>query len=766
MGDEKTPKRSTLQTAEWGGANRSEHKMNGIAISRQDRETGQKNFSRYLFFGELGGVFLSEVIVILLAMQMEANNLQLGYLAASGYFTGIAMLLTPSFFGGLRLVSAAWLLAALQALCALPYLLAGWFYYGYPTMSSWILLGGVTAYTIMRNFNRPLQREVPCLLLRNDQSETVPARWTHQTNPVRICAYLVIALLLGLKIWSESKTLLLVVLAGILISLTATMFLRRIPLEERVSPSSSGAARALLEEIWRKENLPPALLYCGTVALLVMSPFLLPLFRYQAGMPTGMLALFAALAAAAVPAAEKILPRVSARTGRHLPTYCGSLIIAAGIALALLPEWTNWAIWLALGVIMIMALTALTMQTARLVLQRIASDNRSGALSILNFAAAWIALITGLTAGRCADSQLFHILRLPNNYSCILLAMAIIAAVMTIYCFFFLREPPQPTAPAIHKLLLSTENLKVFLLEEQLGEAPRDYHREKLIMFPRSDTTADLAAKEIRRRLQTTQAEVKDDLLRALFFHPRQEILEELLAEAADRDSWCRDSALFALGAYHDSRGEQVLLQVYHNENDDYLRAIAAQSLARIGYSGDLTSDLNSILQDTQHHNVKTTATLLVAMILSDRNGTFLSDLIGISRLRDSESFRQPAYNLIAQRLGGEPGLDHFFYLERQQSGLGSEELLEENGDLPEFMDAGDALRGWLSEPDYPSIMVWCRKQTTLIALHDHLAQLGNGIARGTEYKPSKTDAIAMLYFTALMLRRHHAGQTRFNWQR
>lgn len=741
--------------------------MSTLAFSRRDRETGWQSYRRYLAGSTVGRVLLSETIVILLAMQLEANNLQLGYLAAAGYFTGIAMLLTPSFFGGLRRVLVCRLLLVLETLCVLSYFLAVWIDYRSTSVAVWVLLAGFTGLSVMRNFAQPLRQVLPQRLLLPESSKAVLPGLNRQTGAILIGGNLLAVMMLSFGAWSETRTLLTLALIGAAGNLAAVFSLHGLAGEERIFDAGGGAVRSLLEELRRRAILPSALLYCGAVAVLVLSYFLLPLFRYQSGMPLGWIMFFATVAAGTAVAAGKLTPWSMHKLNiRQLLAVTGVPLAAAGVTLALLPEWVPWTVWLAVGAVLVLAQQVLVLLTARLVRRLMPAGNPTGVLSMLNFAAAVIALLAGLSAGRCADSQLFHMLHLPNPYSAIFLMIAGLATVMAVYGFFFLREPLTVTSTDVDWLLLSTDHLTMFQLAELPGEEPSAGLPDQLVLTARSDITAVLSADEIRRRLKTAQLEVKNDLLCSLFFHPRQELIEELAAEAADGDSWCRESALFALGAYHDARGEQVLLHAYHNEPDAYLRSVAAKSLARIGYIGELPTELNRLIGEPQHDNVRTTVNLIVARLLTDREGDCLTELFPLAHRRTGDAFRQQVYILFSRRLGGRPGLEHFFDLENLQSGKGTAELLVETADQPEFVAAGDALRGWLSEPDYPSIMEWCKKQTGLLALSGHLAKLGTGLVRGLDVSPGKSDAVAALYFTWLMLHCHRLGQDRFTWKR
>lgn len=739
--------------------------MNNIAVSRADRVAGLRYYTEHIIINEIGYNFLADTLIVLLAMQLGANNTQLGYLAATVYITGIAILLVPSFFGGLRLITAYWWLWLARGLCCLPYFLAGWLHGDYPGLALWVLLGAYTGFSLFRNFAWPMKQALEKILVPAEESGRVLSKISMAMNFAKLFANLVSFTLLAVGWLNDIKGLLLLSAAGIIINSIAAGRLRRIAVHERIESRSSNAVRALVEEARKTECIPAVVMYCGCIAIIILSSFVLPLFRNLAGMPMTWIFVYAMLSTGAMILAGKLMKIFSDRIGGRplLVIGCG-LLSADSLLLMFLPPATPWVVWILIGTIMMFLQTMLTLLVGRLVLRSIPPENKIGFTSILNFAAAVIAIIVGLAAGRCADSQLFHLLHLPNNYSAGFIMLSVLALAMTIYCAVFLSDEGAVSLRGMHKLFLSPGNLKAFLLLDRLGESTSNMLKEKLLLLQVSYTASGLATGEIRRRLKNPMIDPKDDMLRSLFFFPRPELLPELLAEVEDRDSWWRETAIFTLGAYPDPRSAAALLQVYRTESYPYLRSIAAKSLARIGNT-ELLPELRQMLFERQGLNVKTVVNLVIAVSLMDSAGELLSQIRRLAALRNSEEFRQHIFVIFSRRIGWEPGMEHFLYLENLHEGSGVRELLAEVIDDIEFADNRKELAQWWDNQDFNAVAGWCRSMLSKFEFTGHLRQLELGLSTDTASGPGKTETMAIMYFSYLIVKSHRRGVKSFHWK-
>lgn len=739
--------------------------MSSCFISRVDRENGIRYYLRHVATSEIGYNFLADTLILLLAIQLGANNLQLGYLTATVYITGLSIIIVPQLFGGLPIITAYWIVWAARGLCGLSYFAAGYLHSSSPTAAIWMLLAGYTAFSLLRNFAWPMKQSLEKILVPTENPGRTLSKINIAMNYGKLAACAASFILLYLGILNGIPGLLTLTAVGIIFSLWSALILRNIKVTETVGRSGAGAGRMLLE-LTKRRHFAAIILYCGNVAAIILCGFIVPMLKKLAHMPNSYVFLFALLSAAAMILAAKIMKIFSDKIGtRPLLVISFSALALIAAALPFFSTKTPWTVITAAGVAIMFIQTCLTLLISRLVLKSIPANNKVGFTSLLNFTAALVAIITGLGAGASADSNIHsRLLHLDNPYSPNFIILAALAAALAAYCAAFLRERRSVPILDACKLFLSPENLKAILLLNQLEDPLEDRLKEKLIVMNISYSASGLATEEIRRRLKNPLIDPRDDLLRSLFFFPRPELLDLLLAEASDRDSWWRETALFTLGAYPGERTEKLLLNIYNTETYPYLKSIVAKSLARIGNRQLLPELRSKLFEANPTLNIKTVVNLVISISLMDASGASLGEIWRIAGLRDSEKFRQHIFVIFSRRIGLEPGLEHFFYLENLAPGGGVRELLAETAGETPFAASYHHLAEAFAL-DFHKIGPWCVNTLNETSLEHHLDALASGIRQYADKLSHRGEAIAMLYFTFVCVKNARLKRHSFNWK-
>lgn len=738
--------------------------MNSAVLSRADRNAGIELYRRFLVYTEAGYTFLAESVILLLAIQLGAGNMQLGYLASITYTSGVLVILVPSLFAGMRIVSAFWVLWLIRGLCCLLYFAAAAFS-EMPDLALWLLLAGYGAYAVLRNLAWPLKQTLEKILIPDESAGRVLASLNVSMNYGKLAAALLCFFLLASGLFSGLNGLLFLSAVGIFFNSCSALCIRRIPAGDSVE-SSGGIIGHLIDELKRWKSFPYLLLYCGSVVLSVLIAFIIPLFKSSCGMSMSAIFLFGVFGTLSMILAGKLVKVFSDRTGsRPLLIPCFIFMAAASFIFAFAVLRLHTVLLFVAGVGIVFVQTSIQLLISRLIVRHTPSCRRLGFTSFINLAAAVCSIVAGIAAGASADSELYKSMYLLSPYSMVFIGISIIAALLALASLFILKDTKALELDKACRLFLSTDNLRAFMLLDRLNDPMPDKLKEKVILMNISYTASGLAAEEIRRRLKNPLIDPKDDLMRSLFFFPRPELLEDILAEASDRTSWWRESAIFTLGAYPDKRSEKCLMDVYRNESYPYLRSSAAKSLARIGCV-EILPELRETLYSRRGLNVKTMVNLIISISIMDRAGCCLSEIWKMALLEpDSEKFSQHVYIVFSRRIAWASGLEDFFFAENIERGSGLRELINEIVSADEFRSAYEQLVSWTDKREFGALSDYCQKQLKAVSLSGHLKYLADGIITYQGTPRHSSEAMALLYFTYIVLVYQKSGANSFVWK-
>jgi hypothetical protein len=313
------------------------------------------------------------------------------------------------------------------------------------------------------------------------------------------------------------------------------------------------------------------------------------------------------------------------------------------------------------------------------------------------------ALVAGVAGGYLADLGQGDI-NAAHSYSFSFWAMAACAIANAVLCVQ-LRDPGSMSVRETLAILSSSRNLRSFI-DIAMLDLVRDPVRRQGFLLSLESSESSLATNELRQRLQSPLPREKERLLNSLFFHPRPELCDAIIAEAEDPASFNREHALFALGAYPGANSERALRSALAAV-DPLISAIAAKSLARIGCTDHLPAVRERVRNEQSPVCV---VHLLVALGTADTTHDYLADAFARASGASSERFSQTVLVVLADVCEMTPPLAEFFHKENlDHDGGGFSDLLEECRERQPFLSAAETLQADFEAGRFAAIRSWCR---------------------------------------------------------
>jgi hypothetical protein len=313
----------------------------------------------------------------------------------------------------------------------------------------------------------------------------------------------------------------------------------------------------------------------------------------------------------------------------------------------------------------------------------------------------------------------------------------------------FLRDHGSLSIKDTVAILFSTRNLKAFLDIYQLNMTDDPLKRSS-ILFSIGQSATTIATDEMQRILRHPLSSEKSGVLKSLFEYPRPALLEDLIREAQNQDSYNRREAIFALGAYPDPCVERLLIPLL-DDPSARIRSTAAKSLARIGN----TDCLETILRHAgdSSRDLWITMNYWIAISIMDQEGRYLEGLFQHPVLQQGANASQTFLALAAKMLSCEPALADFYQEENLHPSTGMKLFLEDAKQLQPFLSHATQLARQYAQGGYDNIWQWCRD---LVEEHDvekPLCYLQQSIVMLDAKEITKEHALALLYFTYQVLK-------------
>ncbi len=685
--------------------------------------------------------------IYLMALYFGANNTQIGYLSSMLHVSGLILLFLPRMLAGQNIVRvqfSAWLLRGIA--CFLFVLVL--FFEG--PVNVYIIMGVYTLYCIARTVGVAMGAPVQRMLTTSATMGTLVVSSSARNQSTRLLALFLSFLLLSIQQMSELVGLLILEALGIFANTMAALQLKKVPCRERIEyQPGRNIAVILIESLKHRERALTMAIRWLFLSETIIFAFIVPFLRKVMGFPSNIIFVYTIISAFATISASYFLKPFVDRIGSKPLLMMASFLLAAlAIIWSILPLSIPRIVIFALGFVTGFFLHMSMLLVSRLILQTLPGKDKIGYTSTINFFSAILSLVIGLSAGLVADFGERVMLPGFNAFGLTFLMATVLALTIGILCAF-LKDSGSLSVKETINIFFSTRNLKAFLDIYQFNVTENPLKKKSILLAIEHSNTS-VATDEIQRIIRHPLSAEKGEVIKSLFENPRPTLLDDLIREALDRNSYHREAAVFALGAYPDKRVEKALMTLL----DDpalQIRSTAAKSLARIGNTSCL--EKIQVLATEPSNDLWATMNYFIAMSIIDRNGTYLKHLFGKIVDRQGPSFEQTMFSLAAKMLESTPVLADLYQEENLVSNAGFKRLLEDSKQLEPFLQHSNTLCEQFSQGRYQEIWEWCRKLLAQQNVDGPYAYLRQSISTHTLQAVNKEKTLAAVYFTYQILK-------------
>ena len=716
-------------------------------LSASERAEGLRHYLRFSTFNGLGFSFVGTTQIYLLALYFGATNTQIGYLSSMLQVSGLALLFIPRLLAGQSIVDIlfkSWLFRGFVCLLYASVLVLD----GQPAVYTIMII--YTLFCVVRTVGVAVSPPVQRMLSSPSAPGEVVVKSSTRFQITRLGSLFVSFLLLSLKQFGELTGLLFLQVLGMMFNTLASLQVRHIPCREKVEYTKGRNIFVILRDtLQQRERAFTLLVRLHTVALMVMTAFVIAFLRKALLFPSNMIFIYTIIETLATITAGYVLKPFADRVGsKPLLMMASFFLTAMGIVWGVLPVSISWSIIFFMGFLTRFLVHTSFLLVSRLVLKSMPVKESLGYTSMINFFTALISLGIGLFGGMLADFGAIFTLSGFNSFGFSFLLFSAVALLNGLFSTF-LRDHGSLSLRDTVGILFSTRNLKAFLDIYQLNMT-EDPLKRKSILFSIGQSTTSLATDEMQRILKHPLSPEKAEVLRSLFANPRPALLDDLIYEAQKPDSHNRREAIFALGAYPEPRVEQLLLPLL-DDPSVHIRSTAAKSLARAGN----TSALDKILHQAKDPTLDlwNSMNYFIAISIMDRQGSYLAGLFQHPVLKQGTSASQAFFSLSARMLDFEPSLGDLYQKENLQGTQGLRFLLEEAKQLQPFLKHGKQLARYYAQEDYQAIWRWCQELLEGSHAEEPLCHLRQSILTQNSGTFTKEETLATVYFSYQLLK-------------
>ncbi len=718
-------------------------------LSSTERERGARAYQAHALFNGAGFTFLADTTIALMAVGLGATNTQLGFLSSAIHLSGFVLPFVPVLFAGMNIANVyfyTWLARGLVCLFyfAVPFLNPG------PGLT--LLLGVYTAFSLTRAFGAAMAGPVQRALTTRATLGVLLARLSVRFNVSALGARIVGAAILRVPALAGMAGLMVLEACGVVTNTISALYLRRLGVRDRVERTGgAGVLSTFAANIRRPGVLNALLLHWTTILGGIMLSFVVPFLKRTAMLSDSRVFAYTIGGTLSAIAAAQLVTPFADRLGSAT-----LLVLSYGASAALAMVWVfvppSLALWwyVGLGAATVFCMSVGGLAVSRVLVSSMPESNRVGYTSMYSFAGALVALVGGLLGGVLTDLGANVVLPLAHAYS---FAFAAASALLLTAALVGLRtrSSGEGTVRDAAGILLSPRNLRDFLDLYQL-DTTRDPAKRESILAAIEQSDTDLATAEIGNRLKSPQTADRERALKSLFSHPRPELVSEIIAEASDRHSYLRSTALFALGAYRTPETERALLEAL-DDPDPVVQSSAAKSLARIGD----TTTLVHVDERAQTPDLPVICRInyAIALCLMDPAGSHLERLFAMAPPELGYRGSQAVLSTYARFLEMAPLLSDFLHQENIERGTGMAQLLEEARELPEFLSFEPEGLELYQAGYHPAVWTWCRDQLSSrrARLSGPSLSLANAVRDWDLKRVDDTNTVACVYFTYQILK-------------
>ncbi len=721
-------------------------KQRTIYLSRSERRIGGHYYLQFASLNGLGATLLGTTSATLLAIHFNAGNVELGIISAMMYSTGIILLAVPRLFRGknvVKVASWAWLS---RGILSLPYG-ALLFLKGKTAVA--LILGLYAIFCICRTVGVAMLATIQKrLTVSRTQSELV-FRNASSFQGTQIIARFAGYIILSLKNLTELTGLLIQPALGIIANTLAALSLRKIPNRTRVDYVKGENIFTILK---RSMALPQKrrilLLRWIALAQVILFAMATPFLRRSAGLNSASIFMFTIAGSMGSFISSFALRPVSSRSGNR-PLMFFSAIPCALLFLfwTFIPATLSLAAYAVAGFITIFFLNAVNLAASSLLMLITPDQEAVGFNSMETFVTSILALALGFGAGILADvSEVLSGMSPMNSYGLVFLPAAL-GAVVQSFIVLKVKEPGSMGLVKSLKILTNLGNLRAWQTLSNL-ENTADPVKRKTLVHSVGHSRAPVASPEILKILYEPLSLEKGELIDALFFTRRPELIPFLCSEAECTNAFHRERAVFALGAYPDERSRHTLKNLL-SDPDSRIRASAAKSLGRIG-APEFKETVEALWKNETH--LQQRLDYMIALFHMDPRQRYISDLFSQAFINEGERSEKTLFTLLSRQFGMSPQLGHLYREETEQRGCGVELLLEEARDTRFLMENETRLEELWMGHNFSHIWEICLQALPQDEPASVLTPLIKALRSFNVRNADEANTLAVMYFTYQIL--------------
>ncbi|MGD9201861.1 MAG: MFS transporter [Chitinispirillia bacterium] len=722
--------------------------MQSNFLSASERKKGTKFFLLTALCNGLGVSLLATTIVQLLALNFGANNYHIGLINSLMHLSGVLLIFIPNIIQGRNLVkvfSLFWFLRGIFILLNLATLFVP------DNMALMVVIVSYALFCISRiiGFSTfdPIRRMLSTTYTRGEIVLQTDLRF----NSTVLFGYSTSFIIVSIPFFSGLLGLLSIQLVGVIMNSLAAFFITRIPCREKAE-KIDGINIFNLLWIYLKDSKTriPIIQDWITKTHLVLLPFIIALLKKTLMLPQNLVLLYSIIMASATLLAvyyiRPFIDKISSRPIIFIISFVQGILLLIWI---FIQPGTSIIIIFLLGFFTGFTKGVIHPYIAKNLIHVMPDNNKVNFNAMQNFfSGVFSFVIGGMFAGFLGDlGEVSPGLNYINPYYLIFILSALLAFVNSLISLQ-LKGTISGSVSQTLKLFFSIKNLKAFMASYYLSMTFNRKKRSKYINILKfSDSSYAVA--EIRNLLYNPLTPETQDILSSLYFIPRPQLLPDIINIADDHQSYRRDKAIFALGAYPIPEVEKKLIQ-YLSERDPIIQSTAAKSLARIGNKNNIDKVME--LAKIKGYSTWVTMNFIIALNKMDDKCKYLENLFIICNGNSGKSCKQAIYSLVSRELKMSPPLNFIYQRENLSPSEGLNILLEETRQFHYFNDSFHWIISNYKNCEYSQLHKWCCKALKESNNENPKLYLKNAIINYPYTHVDKNDALAMLYFTFQVL--------------
>ncbi|MGD8114599.1 MAG: MFS transporter, partial [Sphaerochaetaceae bacterium] len=474
-------------------------------LSDSEKKEGQKNLYHSEVFNGLGFSMLGDTIVYILAVQFNAGNLALGYIASAMYIVGIVLPVMASLFRHKNVVKVQTVTWVLRGVVSIGYLPLLWLE---GNRAVTLLLVVYTLFCLMRLVGAVLYDYTFKTITSNKTRGKVIGNANVAFQSSTIIAKFLNFIITSIRTLSGVIGLVSLQMFGVIMNTIAALFLSKIPCRATIEYKKGRNLFVIFKEAMRDKDARIRLLvFWSYMSVTVVMGMSIAFLSKEVALPSNVIFLYTIAVSFSVVLAGNFCKFFSDRLGSR------PLIVANGIGLVLslvlwvlIPPTHEVYLFFVLGFLTNFFLAVVSILIRRLLASVIPDDEAVGFNSMTNFVVAIFALFSGLLGGYLASLGAAVPYRLSllsvdlGNTYYLTFSLALVFSVSALIFTIAMKEKGSLSTKDATQLMFSFHGIRAFINIDKLEKVTDPIKRKSLLLSLGKNLTG-VATSEIRSNL-------------------------------------------------------------------------------------------------------------------------------------------------------------------------------------------------------------------------------------------------------------------------